>query len=202
MDFSGFSGHFSPILYHFQGTDYFKKWLECGIFKLGLFIGTTWLRSWIHSKLVSLSAELSPHYWLYSAKKCPGVPAGIVVTVSAAWTCWESVCIYIAIDVLKIREGTRSFNSHSQRYSPVKGIFLNHLNRECTLLHVIPKEILSHTAGQERAHTAKGLVLREDNLGPASGRTPLEAHVAQTDKRHFLHWRTVDMSLPICACQD
>lgn len=42
----------------------------------------------------------------------------------------------------------------------------------------------------------------EDNLGPASGCTVLEAHVAQPDKRHFLHWRTMEETWLICACQD
>lgn len=61
---------------------------------------------------------------------------------------------------------------------------------------------LSHTACQKTARTPKWLALKKDNLGPVSGHTLLEAHVAQPDKRHFFYWRTMDDTSLICACQD
>lgn len=58
---------------------------------------------------------------------------------------------------------------------------------------------LSHMASQESACAPKWLALTQGSLGRVSGHTLLEAHVAQPDKRYFLHWRTMDKTLLICA---
>lgn len=79
---------------------------ECGILKWRLFIGTAWLRSCIHSQLVSLSSDLRPCCWFYSPKKCQGEPV-------CAWRCYShSIC---SIDMLR-----EHVNSHCYRCSENK----------------------------------------------------------------------------------
>lgn len=60
---------FFSILYQFQTMLEFQKFVESGILKRRLFMGTAWLRNWSHFPLVNLSSDLRSCYWVYSTKK-------------------------------------------------------------------------------------------------------------------------------------